>query len=55
VYSTKARVPFELIYYEAYRNRKDATKREKYYKTGWGKTHLKRILGNYFEETGLPD
>jgi putative endonuclease len=35
VMSTKARAPFELIYYEAYKNREDATSREKYYKTGW--------------------
>lgn len=27
--STKSRVPFELIYYEAYKSREDATHREK--------------------------
>jgi len=29
VFSTKARRPFELIYYEAYRSEKDARHREK--------------------------
>jgi len=29
VYSTKRRIPFELIYYEAYRAEKDARHREK--------------------------
>jgi len=29
VFSTKTRKPFELIYYEAYRDEKDARKREK--------------------------
>ena len=29
VFSTKIRKPFELIYYEAYRDDKDARKREK--------------------------
>lgn len=28
VFSTKARQPFELIYYEAYKDEKDARKRE---------------------------
>jgi putative endonuclease len=28
VFSTKARRPFEIIYYEAYRSEKDARKRE---------------------------
>lgn len=29
VFSTKLRSPFELVYYEAYKNLKDAQKREK--------------------------
>jgi putative endonuclease len=28
VFSTKSRIPFELIYYEAYKSEKDARKRE---------------------------
>lgn len=29
VFSTKSRVPFELVYYEAYKSESDARKREK--------------------------
>jgi len=49
VEATKNRVPFELIYYEAFRNQQDATSREKFYKTGWGRSHLKKILNNDFK------
>jgi len=45
---TKYRRPFKIIYYEAYLNQQDATSREKYFKTGWGRTYLKRILKNYW-------
>jgi len=34
VKSTRDRRPFELVYYEACRNQKDALRREKYLKTG---------------------
>jgi putative endonuclease len=39
--STQYRKPFELIYYEACRNHKDALHREKYLKTTYGKRYLK--------------
>lgn len=42
--STKPRRPFELIFYEAYNNRKDAKRREKYFKTHKGKSTLKMML-----------
>jgi len=29
VFSTKSRVPFEIVYYEAYKSEKDARRREK--------------------------
>lgn len=45
---TKNRRPFGLIYYEAFLNQQDATSREKYYKTGWGRSHLKKVLKNYY-------
>lgn len=48
VYSTSSRCPFELIYYEAYLNKKDAFAREQFYKSGWGRKHIKKILANYF-------
>jgi putative endonuclease len=47
VVSTKNRLPVELIYYEACLNRQDATHREKYLKTAWGKRFIKTRLKNY--------
>jgi len=47
---TRYRQPFRLIYYEAYLNQQDATSREKYFKTGWGRTHLKKVLSNYYQK-----
>jgi putative endonuclease len=44
--STKSRKPFELVYYEACRNYKDAIRREKYLKTTYGKRYLKNRLKN---------
>jgi len=45
--STKRRLPVELVYYEACRSQADATKREKYLKTAWGKRYIKTRLGDY--------
>ncbi len=47
VTSTKSRLPVELIYYEACRTQADATRREKYLKTAWGKRYLKARLQDY--------
>ncbi len=47
---TKHRIPFSIIYYEAYQNQQDATAREKYFKTQWGRNYLKKILKNYFSK-----
>lgn len=47
--STKRRKPFKLIYYEAYLNQQDATTREKFFKTQWGRNYLRRILKNYWK------
>ncbi|MBL7072880.1 MAG: GIY-YIG nuclease family protein [Candidatus Omnitrophica bacterium] len=44
VLSTKDRRPFKLIYYEAHLSKKDALRRENYFKTTKGKTTLKQIL-----------
>ena len=48
VASTKLRVPFVLIYYEAYLHEKDAYIRERYLKTGWGRNHIRKVLSNFF-------
>ena len=46
--STKNRRPLKLIYYEACLNQQDATHREKYLKTYYGKMYLKKRLKSYF-------
>jgi len=45
--STKNRRPLQLVYYEACLNQQDATHREKYLKTSWGKRYIKTRLKNY--------
>lgn len=47
--STKHYAPFELIHYEAYKNIRDAKRREKYFKTTKGKTTLKLMLKEYLK------
>lgn len=47
VESTKNRLPIEIVYYEACLNQQDATHREKYLKTAWGKRYVKTRLKNY--------
>jgi len=45
--SIKHRIPFELIYYEAYKNKTDARKREiELKKDGYRKEQLMRKIGN---------
>jgi len=48
VFSTRPYAPWELIYYEACRNKQDAIRREKYLKTSQGSRLLKRRLKEYF-------
>ncbi|MBI3195833.1 MAG: GIY-YIG nuclease family protein [Ignavibacteriae bacterium] len=48
VTSTKNRLPLKLIYFEGCINQQDATHREKYLKTSWGKRYLKERMKNYF-------
>ena len=47
VKSTQNRLPLKLVYYEACQNQQDATHREKYLKTAWGKRYIKQRLKNY--------
>jgi putative endonuclease len=44
VAATRNRLPVELIYYEAYRDKRDATKREYFLKRGRGRELLKELL-----------
>ena len=48
--ATKAYLPLELIHYEAYKNIKDAKRREAYLKTNKGRTTLTTMLMEYFKE-----
>ena len=45
--ATARRRPLELIYYEACQTSTDATRREKYLKSAWGKRYLKSRLRGY--------
>jgi putative endonuclease len=47
VESTKDRRPLKLIYYEACLNQEDATHREKYLKTIYGKRFIKSRVKSY--------
>jgi putative endonuclease len=44
---TERRYPMRLIYWEGCLNQQDATRREKYLKTSWGKRYIKNRLQNY--------
>lgn len=47
-FSTKTKRPWQLLHYEAYRNKDDAMRREKYLKTSQGSRLLRRMLKEYF-------
>jgi putative endonuclease len=47
VESTRDRMPFDLIYFEACLNRDDAIRREKYLKSFHGKMYLRNRLKSY--------
>ena len=46
VSSTKERRPLELVYYEACIHEKLARQREQYLKTGYGRSFLKKRIGD---------
>jgi len=41
---TRNNGPFDLLYVEKFSSRKEAVKREKYYKSAAGRRHLKKII-----------
>ncbi len=49
--ATAPRRPLELIFYEAYKNKYDALRREKYLKTSKGRTTLKTMLVEHLSAT----
>ncbi len=50
VTSTKDKAPWKLIYYEAYLERRDATGRETFLKSGAGWRFIKKQLKHHFEK-----
>jgi len=47
VFSTKNRLPMELIYFENYEDKYEAYRMEKFYKTVKGKKILKNKINNF--------
>jgi len=47
---TKQNGKWKLIFYEAYFEKKDAMKAEKFFKSGYGREVLKDKLENYFKK-----
>ena len=47
--STKPGIPWKLIYYQAFLNKKDASQEELFLKTGKGRERLKFLLKNTME------
>lgn len=48
--STKAKKPWNILYFEAYRSKQDALGREKFLKSGSGRTYLKKQMVHYISE-----
>ncbi|MEA3322848.1 MAG: GIY-YIG nuclease family protein [Patescibacteria group bacterium] len=48
--ATASRRPLVLIFYESYKNKYDALRREKYFKTSKGRATLKTMLQEYLNE-----
>lgn len=48
VFSTKPYIPWRIIHFEGYLNKKDAERRERYLKSSQGMRLLKRMLKEYF-------
>jgi putative endonuclease len=47
VKSTKARIPFIVWYKEEFVDKYEAFKREKHFKTAWGRRQLRKILSSF--------
>jgi putative endonuclease len=48
--ATKPYIPYQLIFYEAFPNEKDAKNREKYLKSGYGLRTIKKMMKNYLDD-----
>lgn len=49
---TKKFLPWEVIYYQAHTNGRDASRREKYLKTTQGHLAISKMLKEYFNSQG---
>jgi len=54
VFSTRSNIPYIIIHYEYFLDKKDAFLREKWLKTGWGRNQIKTMLENYFKDMNPP-
>jgi len=52
VKSTKHRRPLKLIYYECCLGKRDALRREKYFKTHYGRMFLRKRLKQWYMDPG---
>ncbi|MDO9580118.1 MAG: GIY-YIG nuclease family protein [Bacteroidales bacterium] len=50
VYSTKRRIPFQIVYFEFCQNIDDAIHREKYLKTTYGKRYIRSRLKHFLSQ-----
>ena len=48
--ATRNKRPLDLVYCELYKNKKDAIQREKFFKSGWGRNYVKKILSNTLKQ-----
>ena len=48
--TTSKKKPWKLIYFEGYRNKKDATGRERFLKSGSGRRFLRKQIPEYLGE-----
>jgi len=46
VYATEDRIPLELVFYEAFTNKNDVFAREQWFKSGFGRRHMQKMLSN---------
>ncbi|MBT8258759.1 MAG: GIY-YIG nuclease family protein [Bacteroidia bacterium] len=53
--STSKRIPMKLVFCEFFMNKKDAMRREKYFKTSQGKRMLKLMLRITLKEIDYPN
>jgi len=51
--ATRLRKPLQLLYYEAYGDERDARKREKFFKSGWGRNYVKKQLRHTLMSTKI--